>query len=182
METTVGLSLASATLKIAILGWIMYLRWKRSKGLQTKARTPASKAASPEQSTSVSTQGQGYTANDPSTPSRRPPSESLKPLPSSSECVRAGHRAPTKRTSPMQSQLHTGISVPHNHPGQTQTTQKPAGVEGHQGPERHIATCSSSLFNFLALDHKNKSPCTICLNASKEKADITFNFCPSCHK
>ncbi|XP_068380900.1 paired immunoglobulin-like type 2 receptor beta [Eschrichtius robustus] len=41
METTVGLSLASATLKIAILGWIMYLRWKRSKGLQTKARTPA---------------------------------------------------------------------------------------------------------------------------------------------
>uniref|UniRef100_A0A8C0D8J3 Immunoglobulin domain-containing protein n=1 Tax=Balaenoptera musculus TaxID=9771 RepID=A0A8C0D8J3_BALMU len=32
METTVGLSLASAMLKIAILGWIMYLRWKRSKG------------------------------------------------------------------------------------------------------------------------------------------------------
>ncbi|XP_058893178.1 paired immunoglobulin-like type 2 receptor alpha isoform X5 [Kogia breviceps] len=41
METIVGLSLAGAMLKIAILGLIMYLRWKRSKGLQTKARTPA---------------------------------------------------------------------------------------------------------------------------------------------
>ncbi|XP_059934196.1 paired immunoglobulin-like type 2 receptor alpha [Mesoplodon densirostris] len=41
METTVGLSLASTMLKIAIWGLIMYLRWKRSKGLQTKARTPA---------------------------------------------------------------------------------------------------------------------------------------------
>ncbi|KAB0398211.1 hypothetical protein E2I00_014909 [Balaenoptera physalus] len=133
METTVGLSLASAMLKIAILGWIMYLRWKRSKGLQTKARTPA----------------------------------------------RGSFQNPEEK---YENTGNKGISVPHNHPGQTQTTQKPAGVEGHQGPERHIATCSSSLFNFLALDHKNKSPCTICLNASKEKADITFNFCPSCHK
>ncbi|XP_036682031.1 paired immunoglobulin-like type 2 receptor alpha [Balaenoptera musculus] len=40
-EATVGLALASAVLITAIVGLIVYLRWKRSKGLQTKARTPA---------------------------------------------------------------------------------------------------------------------------------------------
>ncbi|XP_066868807.1 paired immunoglobulin-like type 2 receptor beta isoform X3 [Kogia breviceps] len=38
METIVGLSLAGAMLKIAILGLIMYLRWKRSKGDPSKTR------------------------------------------------------------------------------------------------------------------------------------------------
>ncbi|XP_045374041.2 paired immunoglobulin-like type 2 receptor beta isoform X2 [Camelus bactrianus] len=42
MEAIIGLALAIAVLKIAILGLIVYLRWTRSKGLQTKARTPAS--------------------------------------------------------------------------------------------------------------------------------------------
>ncbi|XP_036910839.1 paired immunoglobulin-like type 2 receptor alpha isoform X2 [Sturnira hondurensis] len=36
----VGVAVASAVLKITILGFIIYLRWKRSKGLQTKARAP----------------------------------------------------------------------------------------------------------------------------------------------
>ncbi|XP_029076185.1 paired immunoglobulin-like type 2 receptor alpha [Monodon monoceros] len=40
-EATVGLALASAVLITAIVGLTVYLRWKRSKGLQTKARTPA---------------------------------------------------------------------------------------------------------------------------------------------
>ncbi|XP_057604548.1 paired immunoglobulin-like type 2 receptor alpha [Hippopotamus amphibius kiboko] len=40
-EAAVGLGLAIAVLVTAILGLIVYLRWKRSKGLQTKARTPA---------------------------------------------------------------------------------------------------------------------------------------------
>ncbi|XP_059753161.1 LOW QUALITY PROTEIN: paired immunoglobulin-like type 2 receptor alpha [Balaenoptera ricei] len=39
--TVVGLALASVVLITAIVGLIVYLRWKRSKGLQTKARTPA---------------------------------------------------------------------------------------------------------------------------------------------
>ncbi|XP_032461076.1 paired immunoglobulin-like type 2 receptor beta isoform X1 [Phocoena sinus] len=132
-EATVGLALASAALITAIVGLTVYLRWKRSKGLQTKARTPA----------------RGSFQN---------PEEKYENI---------GNKG-----------QHTGPKLDTK----TQTTQKPAGVEGHQGPERHTATRSSSLFNFLALDHKNKSPCTICLNVSKEKADITFNFCPSCHK
>ncbi|XP_072799349.1 paired immunoglobulin-like type 2 receptor beta isoform X2 [Vicugna pacos] len=40
-EAIIGLALATAVLKIAILGLTVYLRWTRSKGLQTKARTPA---------------------------------------------------------------------------------------------------------------------------------------------
>jgi len=37
----VGVALAGAVLIIAILGLILYLRWKKRKGLQTKARTVA---------------------------------------------------------------------------------------------------------------------------------------------
>ncbi|KAM7147613.1 paired immunoglobulin-like type 2 receptor alpha [Molossus nigricans] len=40
LGTIVGVSLAGAMLKIAILGLMLYLRWKRSKGLQTKGRAP----------------------------------------------------------------------------------------------------------------------------------------------
>uniref|UniRef100_A0A8C3WPH5 Paired immunoglobin like type 2 receptor alpha n=1 Tax=Catagonus wagneri TaxID=51154 RepID=A0A8C3WPH5_9CETA len=40
-EATVGIVLAGAVLIIAIVGLIVYLWWKKSKGLQTKARTPA---------------------------------------------------------------------------------------------------------------------------------------------
>ncbi|KAM7149359.1 paired immunoglobulin-like type 2 receptor alpha [Molossus nigricans] len=40
LGTIVGVSLAGAMLIIAILGLMLYLRWKRSKGLQTKARAP----------------------------------------------------------------------------------------------------------------------------------------------
>uniref|UniRef100_A0AC11C8D1 Uncharacterized protein n=1 Tax=Ovis aries TaxID=9940 RepID=A0AC11C8D1_SHEEP len=43
MEATVGLALASVVLlKILIVGLTVYLWWKRSKGVQTEARTPAS--------------------------------------------------------------------------------------------------------------------------------------------
>ncbi|XP_077614762.1 paired immunoglobulin-like type 2 receptor alpha [Crocuta crocuta] len=38
---TVGVALAGAVLITAILGLVVFLRWKRSKGLQTKARTVA---------------------------------------------------------------------------------------------------------------------------------------------
>ncbi|XP_070340424.1 paired immunoglobulin-like type 2 receptor beta [Equus asinus] len=41
LEPVVGVALASAVLKITILGLMVYLRWKRRKGLRTKARTPA---------------------------------------------------------------------------------------------------------------------------------------------
>ncbi|KAM9724886.1 paired immunoglobulin-like type 2 receptor beta isoform 2-T2 [Dama dama] len=42
MEATVGLALASVVLlKIPIVGLTVYLWWKRSKGVQTEARTPA---------------------------------------------------------------------------------------------------------------------------------------------
>ncbi|XP_070422369.1 paired immunoglobulin-like type 2 receptor beta isoform X2 [Equus przewalskii] len=40
LEPVVGVALASAVLKITILGLMVYLRWKRRKGLRTKARTP----------------------------------------------------------------------------------------------------------------------------------------------
>lgn len=52
---------------------------------------------------SVGTQGPllGYTTNCLSVP-RQPPSESLRPLPISSEYVQAGRRGPYKRTSLMQ--------------------------------------------------------------------------------
>ncbi|XP_066236028.1 paired immunoglobulin-like type 2 receptor alpha [Saccopteryx leptura] len=36
MEAAVGVAMTSTVFKIAILGLIFYLRWKRSKGLQTK--------------------------------------------------------------------------------------------------------------------------------------------------
>nr|XP_025130565.1 paired immunoglobulin-like type 2 receptor beta isoform X2 [Bubalus bubalis] len=43
MEAIVGLALASILLlKIPIMGLTVYLGWKRSKGVQTEARTPAS--------------------------------------------------------------------------------------------------------------------------------------------
>uniref|UniRef100_A0A8D1CTV6 Immunoglobulin V-set domain-containing protein n=1 Tax=Sus scrofa TaxID=9823 RepID=A0A8D1CTV6_PIG len=48
-EAVVRLALPSAVLKIAILGLMVFLRWKRSKGLQTKARTPARRSQSPPQ-------------------------------------------------------------------------------------------------------------------------------------
>nr|XP_014332886.1 PREDICTED: paired immunoglobulin-like type 2 receptor alpha [Bos mutus] len=42
MEAIVGLALASVVLlKIPIMGLTVYLGWKRSKGVQTEARTPA---------------------------------------------------------------------------------------------------------------------------------------------
>ncbi|XP_032315610.1 paired immunoglobulin-like type 2 receptor alpha [Camelus ferus] len=41
MGATVGLALAGAVLITLIVGLIVYFTWKRSKGLQTKARTPA---------------------------------------------------------------------------------------------------------------------------------------------
>ncbi|XP_066134128.1 paired immunoglobulin-like type 2 receptor alpha [Saccopteryx bilineata] len=41
LEATIGVALAVAVLIIAILGLMVYLRWKGSKGLQTKARAPA---------------------------------------------------------------------------------------------------------------------------------------------
>ncbi|KAM8779099.1 paired immunoglobulin-like type 2 receptor alpha [Rhynchonycteris naso] len=41
MEAAVGVAMTSTVFKIAILGLIILLRWKRSTGLQTKARAPA---------------------------------------------------------------------------------------------------------------------------------------------
>lgn len=35
------------------------------------------------------------------------------------------------------SKLHRGITTSHDNPSQTQMTQKPAGVEGHQGPKKN---------------------------------------------
>ncbi|XP_015980231.2 paired immunoglobulin-like type 2 receptor alpha isoform X2 [Rousettus aegyptiacus] len=40
-EAVVSMALTITVLKISILGWIVYLRWKKSKGLRTKARAPA---------------------------------------------------------------------------------------------------------------------------------------------
>ena len=62
---------------------------------------PLNKPTSLQESTPVSSQGRGYTANGPSSPSRQPPSE---PQTSAfiSECDQAGHRAPSERSSPRQ--------------------------------------------------------------------------------
>ncbi|KAL6034942.1 hypothetical protein STEG23_008533 [Scotinomys teguina] len=39
--TTVGLAVAAAVLLAGVLGWIVFLRWRRRKGQRTKAETPA---------------------------------------------------------------------------------------------------------------------------------------------
>nr|XP_008525537.1 PREDICTED: paired immunoglobulin-like type 2 receptor alpha [Equus przewalskii] len=41
LGATIGVALAGAVLLTLILGLMVYLRWKKKKGLQTKARTPA---------------------------------------------------------------------------------------------------------------------------------------------
>ncbi|XP_061008302.1 paired immunoglobulin-like type 2 receptor beta isoform X2 [Dama dama] len=126
MEATVGLALASVVLlKIPIVGLTVYLWWKRSKGAQTEARTPARMTLESPMPPSLSPAGphQLSSASPPPSPLGTPgrdPVLCLKGLSSGTEW------------GPPSSQLRTGISAPHNLPGQTQTAQRPAGA----GPPR----------------------------------------------
>ncbi|XP_070316445.1 paired immunoglobulin-like type 2 receptor alpha isoform X3 [Odocoileus virginianus] len=58
-EAVIKVALASAVLKILILALIMYLLWKRTKGAQTEARTPARESSQNAEENYQNTENKG---------------------------------------------------------------------------------------------------------------------------